>query len=59
MDKIVNSDIECSNCKSSIRIRNLIKLKDRFCCPRCFTTLTINDKKKRDDNNVRNKHNIK
>lgn len=45
-----SDNIECTNCKSSIRVQSLIKLKDRYCCPNCFSTLKITKRKESDKN---------
>lgn len=48
----VNNDVNCANCGSSVRVKSLIKLKDRYCCPNCFCTIKVknlNNKRKRSD----------
>ena len=40
-----NSDVKCESCKASNKVSSLIKLKDRYCCPKCFNTLKVEVKK--------------
>lgn len=52
----VNNDVNCINCGSSIRMKSLIKLKDRYCCPNCFCTIKVTKSKKESGTNGRNKN---
>lgn len=36
-----NSDVKCGKCNASIKFTLLVKLKDRFCCPYCFSTVNV------------------
>lgn len=39
------NEVKCGKCQASIRIKALIKLKDRYCCPLCFSTIKIEKEK--------------
>lgn len=43
----MNSDVKCESCKASVKVSSLIKLKDRYCCPHCFSTVVLKEHKKR------------
>ena len=47
----VNNDVNCTNCGSSIRMKSLIKLKDRYCCPNCFCTIKVTKHKEQEKEN--------
>ena len=40
-----NNDIKCDNCQASLKVRSLIKLKNRYCCPFCFSTVKVKKEK--------------
>lgn len=46
-----NDTIECKNCKTNHKYGALIKLKDRYCCPKCYSTILTLKEFKRDMNN--------
>lgn len=41
-----NYEIKCKVCHASVRVKSLVKLKDRYCCPNCLSTVNINKKEK-------------
>lgn len=40
-----NNDVKCGNCQATVRIQSLIKLKNRYCCPYCFSTVKVKKEK--------------
>lgn len=49
------NEVKCDKCNTVSRIGSLVKLKDRYCCPKCLHTVKVNKPKNKKENDVHGK----